>query len=153
MRYLATLCALCATAAAAEPYAPAATVLADRLTACSFSPALGIFVGEQLWQSGATLETVGNALLAHPPPRLQAALLQLLNASFARTPVIVDNCLCVRPSPLRSLAILLWPSDAPPLFPPRRPMQRRPPVVGPGLGARLHCHGHPRLPAARRCRV
>jgi hypothetical protein len=93
---LLVLCALVATLGATadtENYALSATILADRMATCSFAPALGVFVGEQLWQSGATMETVANVLLSGPPPRLTAALQQLLNTSFARTPVIVDNCL------------------------------------------------------------
>jgi predicted alpha-1,6-mannanase (GH76 family) len=126
---LATALALCASTAAAAPsyYAPAATVLADRLTACSFSPPLGIFVGEQLWQSGATMETVANVLLASPPPRLQAALQQLLNASFDRTPVIVDNCLFVPfpvPAPSVVLHLSVFGAYPPPPFPPLPPLSR-----------------------------
>ena len=83
---------LAVRAAAADPFSAAAFVLADRLTECSFSPALGFFPAEQLWQSGATIETLSNVLLAAPPPRLGSALQAALAASFAKTPVIVDNC-------------------------------------------------------------
>jgi predicted alpha-1,6-mannanase (GH76 family) len=51
---------------------------------------LGLF-DEQVWQSGATLETLANVLLLpQVPPRLSGALLTLLNTSFEKTPVIVD---------------------------------------------------------------
>ena len=87
--------AAAAAPAAWPPYAASAAVLADRLTACSYSPALGVFVGEGLWQTGSTLETVGDALLAAAPPlppRLRSSLLAVLEASYARLPAIVDNC-------------------------------------------------------------
>lgn len=82
-------------ASAGSPFTPAAHILADRLTECSYAPNLGFFLGEQLWQSGATMETISNTLLSSPPPRLQAALQAVLAGSFSKTPVIVDNCLCV----------------------------------------------------------
>ena len=87
--------AAAAVAPAWPPYAASAVVLADRLTACSYAPALGVFVGEGLWQTGSTLETVGTALLpgAPPlPPRLRASLLAALGASFEKLPPIVDHC-------------------------------------------------------------
>ena len=77
---------------ASQDYLPSALILGDRLASCSFSPSLGVFV-EQLWQSGATLETVANVQLLSPPgSRQRTALTELFAQSFARTPVIVDNC-------------------------------------------------------------
>ena len=81
-----------APAAAAAEYAQRALFLADRMAACAFAPALGVFLDEQLWQSGASLETMANALLADPPPRLRADLAAVFAAAFSKTPVIVDNC-------------------------------------------------------------
>jgi hypothetical protein len=55
------------------------------------SPPLGVFA-EQLWQTGATLESVSSLLLLpQVPPRLQAAIVETLNNSFQKTPVIVDS--------------------------------------------------------------
>ncbi len=74
----------------APEYLTQAFSLADRLSACAFSPSLGVFA-EQLWQSGATLESVSSVLLLPQlAPRLRSTLTALLNASFAATPVIVD---------------------------------------------------------------
>jgi len=81
-----------------QDYAARAFALADRLVTCAYAPPLGVFATEALWQSGNTLETLSStiALLdvvgeAAAPGRT-AAWLAVLNNSFAKTPVIVDQC-------------------------------------------------------------
>jgi len=64
---------------------------ADRIITCQYSEALGIF-GEQLWQSGATLESVSSVLMLNPPTRLKSSLLGILSNTYSKTPIIVDNC-------------------------------------------------------------
>lgn len=65
-----------------------ANALAERLVTCSFAPLLGAFVGEGLWQSGNTIETLARlAALQSAPPRWA----HVFNDSL-RQPVIVDQC-------------------------------------------------------------
>lgn len=80
-------------------YAARAFALADRIVTCAYAPPLGVFATEALWQSGNTLESLSSAIAllrdgvgeAAAPGRV-AAWLGVLNNSFAKTPVIVDNC-------------------------------------------------------------
>eukprot|EP00759_Apiculatamorpha_spiralis_P001451 PhF_6_TR10541/c0_g2_i4/m.16683 len=62
----------------------------DRLVTCSYSTPLGMFIGDQEWQTGNTLETLGNLLKLSPS--LQPRFASVLSNSFAKTPVVVDQC-------------------------------------------------------------
>ena len=78
-------------------FAARALSLADRLATCAYAPAQGVFPTEDLWQSGNTLEALSTAvLLARAAPALApgraAQWAALLNNSYEKTPVIVDNC-------------------------------------------------------------
>jgi len=92
-------CGLLASAAPQLDFAARAFAQLDRLVTCDYSAPLGIFPLEALWQSGNTVEAVANAVAllrdgtgeAAAPGRV-AAWLALLNNSFAKTPVIVDQC-------------------------------------------------------------
>jgi hypothetical protein len=94
----------CGASASAAPapqadYAARAFALLDRLVTCDYAEPLGTFPTEALWQSGNTLEALSTATAllrdgtgeAAAPGRV-AAWLALMNNSFARTPVIVDQC-------------------------------------------------------------
>ena len=87
-----------ANAAPQRDYAARGLALLDRLVTCDYAAPLGVFDTEALWQSGNTIESLANAIAllqdigeAAAPGR-GAAWLALLNNTFAKTPVIVDQC-------------------------------------------------------------
>ena len=82
-----------ASAAALDPtYGVRALAGIDRLVTCSYNASTGIFPGDALWQSGNTLETLANYMVAANSSKWNS----LLENTFAKTPVIIDNCFDVR---------------------------------------------------------
>lgn len=70
-----------------------ALALADRLVTCNYSPVLGVFDGEALWQSGNTIESLSNLIaLCEDSQQNASRWVGVLASTFANTPVIVDNC-------------------------------------------------------------
>lgn len=69
-----------------------AAFLADKLATCRFVPAVGLF-DDLVWQSGSTLESLSNLMVLVGGAALTPARWEgVLNTSFDKTPVIVDNC-------------------------------------------------------------
>jgi hypothetical protein len=94
---VATAIASASSALSAPPseYSARAFALLDRLVTCDYTALTGTFPTEALWQSGNTLEALSTALLSvdeDVAPRRAVAWRAVLNESFAKTPVIVDNC-------------------------------------------------------------
>jgi hypothetical protein len=69
-----------------DAYGAPASIMADRIASCAFWH--GTFFGEQLWQSGNTIETLSHLMSASGSTLYEP----LLRTSFNDTPVVVDKC-------------------------------------------------------------
>ncbi len=81
---------LAVSCAAADPFTVRALAETDRLITCTYDRLQGVFVGEGLWQSGNTVETLANMIIAGKGPAAEWAT--ILENTYERTPVIVDQC-------------------------------------------------------------
>lgn len=72
-------------------YGARAVVTADRITRCTYDVDAAVWVGEALWQSGNTLESLSNLALANQTLN-QTLFRSLLTNSYLRTAPVVDKC-------------------------------------------------------------
>lgn len=71
-----------------SPFAFRSLAIVDRLVQCAVAPGTAVFLGEGLWQSGNTLESMSNIMMA-TNTSLWAPFLE---KAYNTTPVIVDQC-------------------------------------------------------------